>query len=399
MLLKDIRTRLRLLVIVSADYGELGGAMYFLHGLGLSVPPTVLLPASLGHSLGDSPELRVRSYDSFADIQSHLMAGTVDAVMLFSGYLLTIGHRFSLVNDLRLLRLLRRHSMPVVTSDPFLALIHSPADLDFKSVLDPRGSTVGRHLTSWRLALRLYLLRLQLRDCWHVYPSPIQRIHGDRTGPRALSYFNAAPSGLGPCSRQGPPSWIFVLSEIDCQMQTRAGATGFVELLAARLRETVGFGNHAVLLAPAWFLAAVRPRLVDVEQGIELVSNADYAQFSRLLLGAQYAFFWNYYSFSIIHRVIDQLPVLFFDAGHMVRILPALADAGIRLFYDGWRPPVLRLATPFDRVDLAERATESSRQFLRITEGLRQCSSPLEVLGRVLASPDLQVLDAKALRP
>jgi hypothetical protein len=38
------RPGLRLLVIVSGDYGELGGAMYFLHGLGLAVPPTVLIP-------------------------------------------------------------------------------------------------------------------------------------------------------------------------------------------------------------------------------------------------------------------------------------------------------------------------------------------------------------------
>lgn len=386
---------MRLLVIVSGDYGELGGAMYFLHGLGLTVPPTVLIPASLSHALSDRADMRVHSYRGFADIRQHVDSAPVDAVLLFSGYLLNIGARFSLVSALRLLHLLRRRALPVLTSDPFIGLIDSPAALDFTCVLGRDGSGLARRLRSWRLGLRLYWLKLQLRHCWHIYPSPIHRLHTAAARPLALSYFNAAVSEEPPRKPAARPSWIFVLSDIDCQMQMRGGAEHFPAALTDRLRETVQLGKHAVVVAPAALLDEVLGRMGACPD-VSLVRNASYADFMHLLMAAEYAFYWNYYSFSIIHRVASELPVMFFEEGHMVHILHGLREAGIRLFYDGWRPPLLRLDTRLDPGDLAVRAGEARHQFHRITQGLRQCDSPAALLRQAQSADQGNVLDAQA---
>lgn len=386
-------TAIRLLVIVSGDYGELGGAMYFLRGLGLAQPPTVLLPQSLGHAVASSDQMQVHAYASLADIQGHLAAVQPQAVMLFSGYLLAIGRRFSLLNALSLLRTLRRLGIPVLTSDPFIGLIDGPAALDFSYVLGSGGLGLGRKLRSWHLALRLALLQRQLRDCWHIYPSPVERLHEGSDRGRALAYANA-PHRAQP-SPGARPSWVFVLSQIDWQMQVRAGGPAFLEALSARLHEAAAMGRRAVLIAPADLLEALRGQAAS-QPGIELVYNEGYAGFMQRLMEAEHAFFWNYYSFSVIHRVLAQLPVMFFDEGHMVHILPALHDGGVRLFYDGWRPPLLALADPLQAQDVEQRAEEARRQFARIAQGLRRCPPPLDVLGHALLADQRNVLDAQA---
>ena len=142
-------------------------------------------------------------------------------------------------------------------------------------------------------------------------------------------------------------------------------------------------------------LDALRPWLpADAEIGLH--ANDSYADFMARLMQAEYAFFWNLYSFSLIHRVMAQRPVMFFDEGHMVQILPALHEAGIRLFYDGWRPPVLTLAAALELPALERAATEARQQFARITQGMRQGEAPLDLLRAALSANQRDVLDAQA---
>ncbi|RZJ24788.1 MAG: hypothetical protein EOO54_08345 [Haliea sp.] len=373
-----------MLVIVSGDYGELGGAMYFLRGLGLAEPPTVLLPQSLAHAVGPSGQMHVHAYVSLADIEGHLAAVRPQAVMLFSGYLLAIGPRFSLFNALSLLRTLRRAGVTVLTSDPFIGLIHGPAALDFSCVLGTGGTAFGRKLRSWHLALRLALLKRQLRSCWHIYPSPIERLHHGAHLARSLSYFNA-PEAVGSgrsAQAQAQPSWLFVLSQIDGLMQSRS--TDFAQQLAQRLEDTVRLGRVAVLVAPGFVLEAVRQRVGSLA-GVVLVANEGFHDFMQRLMEAEYAFFWNYYSFSVIHRIIAGRPVFFFDEGHMVHILPALHDAGITLFYGGWRPPLVAIGSPLAEAVLEERAADSRLRFEGIVDGLHRCESPGSVLAAAMS--------------
>ncbi|HEX5628496.1 MAG TPA: hypothetical protein VFX72_02920, partial [Usitatibacteraceae bacterium] len=95
---------MRLLVIVSGHFGELSLARYFLGGLGMERVPVMMVPAALGQPPGLEPGVDIRTYADLDDIDRAVQECAPDVVILFSGYLLTIGRRFSLFKAFALLR-------------------------------------------------------------------------------------------------------------------------------------------------------------------------------------------------------------------------------------------------------------------------------------------------------
>ena len=370
----------RVLVIVSSDYGELGSAMYFLQGLPPGATAQIALPPNLSHALPDTPALPVRTYGSFAQLREHVAAARPDAVMLFSGYLLTIGRRFSMLNTWRLLRLLARMRVPVLTSDPFVGLAARPGGFDFRWVLG--GTRWARWQLAKRLSARIHVAEFLLRGGWHVYPSPYPPQLAPR-GVRTVSWCSDALHSPTPREPQEQARWLFVLSEVDCRMQLQRDP-GFPALLAGRLRDTRRLGKQPVLIAPAALADAVRPQLAGVDA--TLLTQPPYHEFMAHLMAAEQALYWNWFSFSLIHRVLAGLPVLWFAEGHMMRIVPGLREVGLQVFYGGWAPPLLDVAQPLTLEGVARAGDEASEHFAAIARRLRECAPPAEVLARALAS-------------
>jgi hypothetical protein len=382
---------MRLMVIVSGDYGELGAAIYFLQGLRSTQPPVLLLPAALGDTADATQGLDVRPFSNLADIARLVAQARPDTVILASGYLLAINSVLTFADAFRLLRLLKREGVTLLTSDPFLGLPRSPWAIDFTSIAERRGerppfmARIRRRVYYAAIAAVMYghlaLLRLWLRRAWHIYPVPTHRL-GPRPGVGRLCYFNAAASSVALAERPAPgprPAWLFVLSKIDFEMHARTQGGSFVAQLAARLREGVALGRDVLLIGPDSLVAALHP-LIAGEPRIAAHSDTSFAGYMDSLMSAEYAFFWNIFSFSVLHRVLAGTPVLFFDAGHLVHILPAIEQEGVRVFYDGWHPPLLAMDARLDEQELMRHALETGRQFRRIAEGLRQCLSPEELL-------------------
>lgn len=384
---------MKLLVIISRDYGELGGAMYFLNGIALDAPVMLMLPQGMREPDLPGGSFALRRYDALNDIVQAVEQYSPDTVMLFSGYLLTIGRRFSLFNALRLFRFLRRKGISLLTSDPFIGLIRSPRSLAFSTVLDchlhtrPALHRLAVWLMAHVLALRIYLMHKQLRRVWHIYPSPMDAAQF-LPGHRWLSYFNGHQGdAVSMAPEEDPaPAWIFVLSRVDCEIQTQRHGQSFIVQLAGRLHDCVQAGRRAVLIGTPELVEVLRPKVLG-EARIELRVEDSYASYMHSLMRAEYAFFWNYYSFSIIQRVIATRPVFFFDAGHMVTILPALAEAGIQTFYAGWRPPLLPMAASITTASLAAAALETRHQFQRISGRLAQGLSPQDLLQEARRQP------------
>jgi len=116
--------------------------------------------------------------------------------------------------------------------------------------------------------------------------------------------------------------------------------------------------------------------------GIELCETAPHAMYMRLLLQAERVFFWNYYSFSVLHRVLSDQPVHYFDEGHMVSILPGLNQVGIDTFYAGWRPPLLSLEEPLDEARIEQVSGETRENFARIRTRIETGLSPRSLLAK-----------------
>jgi hypothetical protein len=266
----------------------------------------------------------------------------------------------------------------ILTSDPFLGLLPSPASLPFGDLRrrDGRSAFIGSCV--------LYPVRHLLRHAWHIYPAPIERLPA-QPGTRRLSYFNAAAQDAFSALRADPagrPTWLYILSKADCTMLMKAQGDRFVSRLVERLEDGVALGRDVLMIGPETLVMAVKERLGD-RPGMSIRGEAPYASYMQDLMRAEYAFYWNYFSFSIMHRVLSGLPVFFFDEGHLPHILPAVGEAGVRMFYDGWRPPLLPIDGRLGEEDLARRAREATQEFRRIAEGMRRSPSPDELLRRV----------------
>ena len=384
---------MRLLVIVSTDYGELSQAKYFLAGLGAAPMPMMLVPAVLRHPEGIEAGVDVRTYVTLADIRRFVEEIDPDTVLLFSGYLLTIGNRFSLLNAFLLLRLLRRRGARIITSDLFFGLLRSPGALRFWEVLRPHkkgGLWFAASVMGLLLGIRAYLIHLQLRRDWHIYPAPVARPFPP-TDHRGLSYFNA--SAVPPKAHKAvdaAPLWLFVLSQVDFRYQANRRGEAFVGHVAARLRDVARRGRRVLMIAPGDLLEELRGRIAGVA-GVELHDTVSHAEYMRHLMQAERVFFWNYYSFSVLHRVLANRPVYYFDEGHMVSILPALKEVGIKTFYGGWRPPLLRVEEPLEEHGLERVADETQEEFSRIKARMAGSPSPREVL-EAAGAPDMPPL-------
>jgi hypothetical protein len=377
---------MRLLVIVSCDFGELGSALYFLHGLPSKTRPVLLLPAALNQHEVTEGVCDEHAYNSLADIAGIIEKTAPDTVILFSGYLLNIGKRFSLINAWALLRLLRRRGCRVITSDPFLGLARRASSLQFDEVISSSWhyGRINAWLMARLLALRIYILYRQLRHLPHIYPAPIKP---DRAREAGMSYFSAAS-----CTAQLPlndtgkpgsqPIWLYVMSRVDYAIQTQRLGNTFPLWLADRIREALCQGKRVAVVGPVELARVLRLQLAQSDD-LELLSETSYRSYMNLIEQAEYAFFWNYFSFSIIHRVIRCQPVFYFDAGHMSSILPALNQIGIDSFYDGWKPPLLSMDKTLDIAQLAEAAADCEQHFEYLTARLSQGDSPSTLLQKL----------------
>lgn len=379
---------MRVLAIVSAHFGELSLARYFLGGLGVSPAPVMMVPASLRQPEEDGPDFAVRTYEELDDIVREVRRSDPQVVILFSGYLLTIGRRFSLHKAFRLLAMLRLRGVRVVTSDPFIGLVSNPWSLRFEKMFAPRGKGSRDPVASILaplFAIRTWLIHLKLRRDGHLYAAPVAH-RFPVPGHRGYSFFNAAADRACAAAAEAvdaTPAWLFVLSEVDFRYQSNRLGESFAPHVAARLRDAARPGRRVVMIGPAELIAALRGR-VGADAGIELSEGPPHAEYMAGILRAERLFLWNYFSFSVLPRVLVNGPVHYFDEGHMVSVLPALGQAGIETYYAGWRPPLLRIDEPLDEARLGALAGEAREHFARIKARMAQGVAPKALLDQLV---------------
>jgi hypothetical protein len=372
------------MVLVSADFGELGACHYFVHGLPADVALRVLLPTALADTGAAAVLPQCQTYRSAADVRRELAAFAPQVLLMTTGYLLGMNTGIGLRELAGLLRQARRQRCALITGDPFMGAGPSPwralrANLRRREARDALLAAFALRGLSWLL-----------RDAWHWYPAPPERL-APRPGLRRIGCCNAAAAAAfaalaAPTSPTEPPMWLFVLSDIDDrQLRGEQGAAaGPVERhLAQRLAECVALGRRARVVGPEALIRGLAAATAGLE-GVELHSGMSYPSYLRNLAAAEHAFFWNMLSFSILHRVLAGRPVLFFGQGHMARIHLGFWETGRTLYYGGWQPPVLALGEPFDAAALARHAQATRQAFERMAAAMRALPSPAQVLERVL---------------
>src|SRR5581483_7723127 len=131
------------------------------------------------------------------------------------------------------------------------------------------------------------------------------------------------------------PHWLFILGGPDCDIQLAYHGDAFVDIVSGKLVETLTAGRHPILIGPKEFVDKLIPRMPTAE-GIDILSQCPFTQFYSLLLSAEHAFYWNLVSHSLLIRLYNQLPIVQFDPGHLLRSAPAIHDRIVRWYYQGW---------------------------------------------------------------
>jgi hypothetical protein len=354
----------RPLLIVSQDYGELSAALALIEGQGFNA--ALALPPRFASA---TPGLRTHHYSSLADLLGAVDRERPDAVLLFSGYLLAINDLLDLADAGSLVTAIRRRSIPLATTDPFLGALSTVSSDTFADA-HPRKERLTRHFNE--------VSRI-LSDVPHIYPVAPP----PAAGPRALSFHNPLACGA-PSASSNKPSWLFVLSAEDFAAQTaRIGVEQFSHRLRQRLTDALRHGRGPILVAPEPCIAALGHD--DALKDALLLPFCPPAAFRPLLLAAECAFYWNIVSNSLLPRVINRLPVFFFDRGHLLHAVPALHAAAVHHYYLGAEPPVLAMGDPLDSAALGDLASDHLRDMAPTVAHIRAQPTPHQMLEQLLA--------------
>ena len=373
--------RAKLLFVLSNDHGELSNAMYLVTGGAFEA--VLLMPERLFALNTAGLPGRAFRYGSVQDVIGSVDREAPDIVFLFSGYLYGINNLFDVDAVERLVRELRVRRRRIVTSDPFLGI---QAQLDATTFSDrhPRKAWLTGHFA------RLYGV---FKDIPHLYLVGAE----DFVGIEGISFFNphilVQPADVIECRRRldawigiNPtrPRWLFVLSVEDYGGQVAAhGRAAFDDLLARTLREAVQVGRQPVLVAPEVCVASLRGRRLSIP-GLVCLPFCGYAVFRSLLLEAEYAFYWNIFSNTIPIRVVNRLPVFFFDPGHLAHAVPPLFTRGIQRYYAGCSLPYLDQRAGLSADVLAGLASQQEQALEPARESFRRSPSPQEMVAGIL---------------
>jgi hypothetical protein len=371
----------RLLFLLSNDYGELSNALYLLRGSQLDA--TLLLPERLFEANAGSAGIAAQRYRTMEDVLGALDRARPDLVLLFSAYLYAINGILEVSQLEALLFELARRRIAVATSDPFLGLAAATGVSPFSE----------RHPQQRWLTQHFEQVSDLLRDVTHVYLVPA----GGLAPPRKASFFN--PLGFGNplateqrsarlVERMGADAtrrrWLFVLAAEDYGAQVaRLGRENFEALLWQRLQDAAHAGCQPVLIAPPP-CAETLARSAQAVPGLLLTSFCGHDVFTDLLLEAEYAFYWNVLSNSLLARMATGAPVLFFDRGHLAQAMPPLLELGLKTYFPGAQLALLDQRQPLTTETLERLAAQQVRTLADAIGNLKRSPTPRQLVDRLL---------------
>ncbi len=375
----------RLLFVIALSYGEMGSAMHILNGQLFQHPPTILLPPTVYTNNKFGLPGKVHKYTSIRDVIKQVETGRPDIVFLNSGYLFAIKKTFSLDQLTELTRFLNKRGCRVVTTDPFLGLIPhlTPEDLsDHMPAREWFFYSVTHACRHFQTTLHYYPYPLEASDFQPAYPCVSCRNRKLELTPAQLETNSLRVRGRS--RAEVKPQWLFVLAGSDFYVQCiQHSPQGFGDLLVTKIRETLRADRHAVVLAPDGCIEYLSEQLQQ-EAGITLLPHCSYSLFFALQMEAEYAFYWNIFSNSLMLRGINGLPTFFFDKGHMNYGISSLYEVGLVRYYRGWEPRYLRIGEEILPDQLALYAEEYRQAIKQLLLPIQDLPSPHQMLDQIL---------------
>lgn len=387
----------KLLFVLTDDFGEFGTMSYFTRYQPFEDEVAILTTQRLFDAQKKDSDLRIFAYSDKDSILKTVDDLQPEVIVFCSAYLLVINEILPLDDATILFKELHDRPCVLVTTDPLLGYIDQ---------MRASRITLGNFSTGWLSRLRNILnyplrhsvtkdfkaLQSLLQGFVHLYPVPIDSVHIP-DGTKAKGFFNKqlilSEKQLLDCEKntfkkEGSVSWVFIISRLDVEIQGKLyGEQRFSEAVVERLLEAVANGVHVKLIAPQLFLDTLSVNNTDSER-LELISNRPYKEFIEILLAADIAFYWNVLSNSAYMRFFNNLPVYFFDPGHVTRIFEGCYDITVKACFDNLPPPFLDMFEEIDPAVIEEKNQETLNMAARVTAQLGRSPTPEQVLGELV---------------
>ena len=384
----------RSVVVVTGEHSELALAQALLRPPTVAGEPMMLLPPHLHDVHAESFPGRAVRYTSLADIRSAVDAHDPQIVFLCSAYLFSLDKVLTPRQVAELLDFLRARHCTIATSDPLLGLARQLTlrDMDTRYLLPgERGWKRALAAAACRVLGSRKLLPVPPMDgVVHLYPTCAPDI-GD--GVPRLSYFTApAVHGANTEAQEHgthpstPPRWLFALAEIDVHTQlVQMHLRDFVENILGMLRFAVAEGARPTLIAPSM--------IVDLLAGVatpemELRRHLPVTEFRRRSLDAEFVFYWNAFSPSLLERLANELPIFVFDRGYLSRALKPYYEAAKACHFGGWEPKYLDQRQLFSPYVLAHLAKQQRPALRQLRQRWQASPSPDAVIRQLLGMAD-----------
>ena len=387
----------KLLFLLSGADGELFNAMYMVMGCDFRTV-FVLRDPSFSLNQNGLPG-KCYLYQNVSDLLAIVEAEAPQVVCLFSGYLVVNDKMMDAEELDRFIAQMHSRGIKVITSDPFLGILsrlppfdpHNPFEQFLAVPVRLGGMFFFGPQFPYFLSTAANLR--SLKRIPHVYI-----VDPDEAGDiRRVAFFNpkirryVSESGD---SRNGSPTtevglgaqthWLFILGALEYRFQMdRCAAPGFHDLLAQKLRETLEEGSRPVLIAPTPCIEALAANAS--LNGSLLLDKCDYNRFMSLLIGAEYAFYWNIFSASTIARILNWGPTFFFASGHLADAYQPMFDKGISRYYANAHLEYRNQTKRLRREELAiHAALHETQLFNPFYENVRHLPSPNDIIHQLL---------------
>jgi hypothetical protein len=154
-------------------------------------------------------------------------------------------------------------------------------------------------------------------------------------------------------------------------------------MLGNRLADAARASRQPVLIAPRACVDAITTAK-RTTSGLIALPFCRHDDFTDLVLDAEQVFYWNMLSHSLLARMVNRLPVCFFDHGHMSHAIPALLPLAIKSYFSGVQPALHDPLATLDSAQLARNAQTQIEALDSAVEHLRACPAPSEIVERVM---------------
>ncbi len=387
----------RLMFVMDSDYGELTTVMFFLFAQGLAARSTLLLSERLFlHNRHVLPG-RTHPATSREDVVRAVDREKPEIVFLCSAYLFSLHGVMSLDELDELVPQLKSRGCRVVTTDPFLGLLSNLGTSTTVSVDIPADASADlvreKQKQDERLLTNFFGSSRIVADLEHLYPTYPAALDAEAASDaRVLSFFNSSlvcpdgPTGPGASETASAerPRWLFILASRDYEAQIMIhGKERFVDTVIHKIHATLDAGRHPVFVAPYDLVQAVIAKMPPTD-GVTLLTFCPFKKFLTLLIDAEFAFYWNVVSHSMLLRLMNRQPFFMFDRGHLVRNVTPLYERVVEWYYQGREPTYLSQDQRLDLAELTEQARADSEDAERVARGFARAPAPAEMLARVL---------------